>query len=30
MENRLDDAEHWVIHRDPPRFEEQKSGRGNS
>ena len=20
----LDDAEHWVIHRDPPRFEEQK------
>ena len=20
----LDDAEHWVIHRDPPSFEEQK------
>ena len=23
-EEKLDDAEHWVIHRDPPSFEEQK------
>ena len=22
--DQLDDAEHWVIHRDPPSFEEQK------
>ena len=24
VESNLDDAEHWVIHRDPPSFEDQK------